>query len=69
MTETLGGFLREAAQTMDSVFIKTTEGDILWVKIDASGTPEAWTAITHTGDIWTEVNADSTSETWTNRVV
>jgi len=69
MTETLGGFLREAAQTMDSVFIKTVDGAILWVQIDASGTPEAWTEITHTGDIWTEVNAGSTSETWTNRVV
>ena len=69
ITEALGGRLFEQSQTMSSVFIKTTEGDILWVKIDASGTPEAWTAITHTGDTWTEINAGSTSETWTNRVV
>lgn len=69
LTEALGGRLFEQSQTMNSVFIKTVDGDILWVKIDASGTPEAWTAITHTGDTWTEVNAGSTSETWTNRVV
>lgn len=69
MTETLGGFLREAAQTMDFVFIKTADGDILWVKIDASGTPEAWSAVTHTGDIWSEIDAGATVDTWTDRVV
>ena len=68
ITELLGGFLREATQTMDSLFIKTVEGDILWVKIDASGTIESWSEIAHTGDIWQTVQAPST-ETWTDKVV
>ena len=66
---TLGGFLLTTSQTMDSLFVITTNGDILWVKIDAGGTPESWTQVTHTGDIWTEINAGTSSETWTNKVV
>ena len=69
ITQALGGFLRFAAQSMDSLFIMTADGAILWVKIDASGTPESWTQVTHTGDSWTEINAGTSSETWTNKVV
>ena len=69
ITEALGGFLRFAAQTMDSEFIMTADGAILWVQVDASGTPESWTQVTHTGDSWTEINAGTSSETWTNKVV
>ena len=69
ITQALGGFLRFAAQSMDSVFIMTADGAILWVQVDASGTPESWTQVTHTGDSWTEINAGTSSETWTNKVV
>ena len=69
ITQALGGFLRFASQSMDSVFIMTADGAILWVKIDAGGTPESWTQVTHTGDSWTEINAGTSSETWTNKVV
>ena len=65
---TLGGFLLTTSQTMDSVFIITTNGDILWVQIDAGATTENWTQVTHTGDSWTEINAGTSSETWTNKV-
>ena len=69
ITQALGGLLRFASQSMDSVFIITTDGAILWVKVDASGTPENWTQVTHTGDSWTQINAGTSSETWTNKVV
>jgi hypothetical protein len=47
----------------------TTNGEYLWVQIDASTNPETWSQITHSGDTWTEINAGGTIETWTNMVV
>jgi len=65
---TLGGFLLTTSQTMNSLFIITANGDILWVQVDAGATTENWTPITHTGDSWTNINAGSSAETWTNKV-
>jgi len=44
------------------VFTETTEGDLLWVQVDASATIESWTEITHTGDSWTEIT--HAGDTW-----
>ena len=72
----LGGLLiiyhgaGEGPIEINSVFVITANGDILWVEVDAGATTEeSWTQVTHTGDTWTEINAGTSSETWTNKVV
>jgi len=72
---TLGGLLiiypgaGEGPIEINSVFVITANGDILWEQIDAGATSENWTQVTHTGDTWTQINAGTSSETWTNKVV
>ena len=72
---TLGGLIiiypgaGEGPIEINSVFVITANGDILWEQIDAGATSENWTQVTHTGDTWTQINAGTSSETWTNKVV
>ena len=55
----LGGLLiiypgaGEGSIEINSVFVITANGDILWVEVDAGATTESWTQVTHTGDTWT----------------
>jgi len=62
-------FTASGESDMLFAFVMTTDGNYLWIEIDASTTPENWTEITHSGDSWTEINASGTIETWTNMVV
>ena len=49
-------------------FDQSTLGALLWEPIDAGGTQENWSEITHTGDSWTEITVGGTTETWTEMV-
>jgi len=62
-------FTASADSDMIFAFVMTTDGNYLWIQIDASTNPETWSQITHSGDSWTEINASGTIETWTDKVV
>ena len=62
---TAGNSIFSGESAIIGVFVQTTDGELLWVEIDAGTSAEAWAAITHTGDVWTEINASSTEENWT----
>lgn len=69
LTDTLGGILFITGSSMDSSFLTDMAGSILWEQINAGGTVEIWTPVTHSGDTWTQINASGTIEQWNQKVV
>jgi hypothetical protein len=57
-----------AASSMTFLFVMTTDGNLLWVPIDASTNIETWSIVSHSGDSWSTISPSS-SETWTEEVV
>ena len=64
-----GRLIYRSTVDVDFVFVKTTDGALLWEKIDAGASPENWTPVTPSGGTWTEVDADGNIEIWTQMVV
>ena len=66
----VGGFLiQNSIIGLEFGFVQTTDGDFLWVRIDADTPSETWTGISHSGDTWTEINASGIVNTWNEKVV
>ena len=69
ITETLAGLIRFGSTSVNSLFIKSVQGELLWEPVDSSTTVEIWVPITHSGDTWTQINAGGTIEQWNQKVV
>ena len=69
LTDALGGLLVDAGASVDFSFLSEMDGELLWEQLNAGGTVEIWTPVTHTGDTWTQINAGGTIEQWNQRVV
>ena len=65
-TQTADGIMiRITSASKDLNFTKTTAGDLKFVEVDASATPESYTEITPSGaETYTEITPSGT-ETWT----
>jgi hypothetical protein len=68
-TQTSGILIYDNDLNVVSVFAMSTEGALLWERINASVPSENWTPITPAGGTWTEINANGNIETWTQMVV
>ena len=57
--------IRTGVASKDLNFTKTTTGDLKFIEVDASATPESYTEITPSGtESWTTITPSGT-ETWT----
>ena len=65
-TQTSNGIMiRTGVASKDLNFTKTTTGDLKFIEVDASATPESYTEITPSGtESWTTITPSGT-ETWT----
>ena len=54
---------------VDFAFSMSSNGALLWERIDANTPAEIWAEITASGGAWTPVNAGGTIETWIQKVV
>jgi hypothetical protein len=54
---------------VDFAFAMSTNGALLWERINANTPSEAWTQVNVSGGSWTPINASGTIETWIEKVV
>jgi hypothetical protein len=54
---------------VDFAFAMSSNGALLWERIDANTPAEIWTEVTASGGAWTPVNTGGTIETWIEKVV
>ena len=69
ITDTLAGLIKFASTSVDSLFIQSAQGELLWEPVDPNTAVEIWVPVTHTGDTWTPINASGTIEQWIQKVV
>ena len=69
MTQVGGLLIQDGEAHLEFGFVQTTDGELLWVRMNVNTPAETWTAISHSGDTWTEINAGGIVNTWIEKVV
>lgn len=69
LDETAGILIYDNELHVDFFFVQTTNGALLWEKIDAGASPENWSPVAPSGGTWTEVDANGNIEIWKKMVV
>lgn len=67
--QTGGILIYRSTINVDAVVIQTTNGALLWERVDADTPSESWLQVSHSGGTWTEIDASATIEQWTKTVV
>ena len=66
----LGSIVKDPGPVaINAIFVQTTDGRLLWERIDADQPAENWVQIAPTGGTWTEINASGIIDNWTEKVV
>ena len=67
--QTGGILIYRSTVNVDALVIQTTNGALLWERVDADTPSESWIKVSHSGGTWTEIDASATIEQWTKTVV